>query len=421
MKLIETTYQKFYEMAKTDKRQFYVKDSKGQFTPIKAVGKKIANTWVLEFDNGYMIKCADKHAFMNQKNEPVFAEDLKPNDIVRTVNGVLHVKSRHTHELNRDVYDITVDDPHWYTNDEVGLIHHNTMYSLICAKAYLDKYEDAVLMFYDSEMGAGARYFESLGIDPARVLHIPITDVEQLKFDMMAQLEEIKRGDHVIIVVDSIGNLASKKEVDDTLNEKSSVDMTRAKQLKSLTRMITPHLNLKNIPVIMIGHTYIDISSLYASPQLSGGTGLFYSSNQILYVSRSNSKKGTDLVGYNFNLNVMKGRLVREKARIPITVLFNGGLNVWSGLLDMAVASGDVIKPSNGWYQVANPETGEVEEKKYRAVDTNTREFWDPILKRPHFKKWIENTFSVSSHKLISDDTSPEENQVNQEFTVQEE
>lgn len=82
-------------------------------------------------------------------------------------------------------------------------------------------------MFYDSEMGASQSYFESLDIDPSRVLHTPITDVEQLKFDIMAQLEEIKRGDHVIIIVDSVGNLASKKEVEDALAEKSAADMTR--------------------------------------------------------------------------------------------------------------------------------------------------------------------------------------------------
>lgn len=137
--------------------------------------------------------------------------------------------------------------------------HFKSIYALICAKAYLDKYEDAVLLFYDSEMGAGTKYFESLDIDTERVLHTPITDIEQLKFDIVAQLEEVKRGDHLIIIVDSVGNLASKKEVEDALNEKSAADMTRAKQLKSLTRLITPHLNLKNIPMVIINHIYMDM------------------------------------------------------------------------------------------------------------------------------------------------------------------
>ena len=247
MEAVVTTYEDFYNLAQSSNEEYYVKTPNGQLTPIRAVGKKIADTWNIEFENGYIITCADKHAFVDKDGSMLFADNIKPGDVVQTISGNLKVVSKSNYKKDQTVYDISIDDPHWYVNDEVGIIHHNTMYSLICARAYLDKFEDAVMLFYDSEMGAGSKYFESLGIDPGRVLHVPITDIEQLKFDIMAQLEEIKRGDHVIIVVDSIGNLASKKEVDDALSEKSSADMTRAKQLKSIFRMVTPHLNLKNV------------------------------------------------------------------------------------------------------------------------------------------------------------------------------
>ena len=82
--------------------------------------------------------------------------------------------------------------------------HFKTAFSLLMAKAYLDKYPDASLLFYDSEFGTPQSYFDSFGIDTERVLHTPITDVEQLKFDVMAQLKEITNGDRVIIVIDSI-------------------------------------------------------------------------------------------------------------------------------------------------------------------------------------------------------------------------
>jgi RecA/RadA recombinase len=275
--------------------------------------------------------------------------------------------------------------------------------SLVCAKAYMDKYDDAIMLFYDSEMGASKNYFNSLDIDLERVLHIPITDVEQFKFDVMAQLEEIKRGDHVIIVVDSIGNLASKKEVEDALNEKSAADMSRAKALKSLTRLITPHLNLKNIPMIVVNHTYQTLE-IYSKTITGGGSGLVYASDNILNITRSQQKNGTEIVGYDFNINVLKSRHSREKSRIPITVMFDSGINVWSGLLEMAVASGDVVKPSNGWYQVVDVETGEMVGNKVRAKDTNNKEFWDEILKRQHFKDWVKKTFMIANSKLLSDD-----------------
>jgi len=97
--------------------------------------------------------------------------------------------------------------------------HFKTAFSLLMAKSYMDKYEDAALLFYDSEFGTPQSYFDSFGIDTDRVLHTPLTDIEQLKFDVMKQLTELERGEHLIIVIDSIGNLASKKEVEDALSE----------------------------------------------------------------------------------------------------------------------------------------------------------------------------------------------------------
>lgn len=148
--------------------------------------------------------------------------------------------------------------------------HFKTAFSLLMAKSYLDKYPDAALLFYDSEFGTPQSYFQSFGIDMDRVLHTPITDIEQLKFDLMQQLNNVERGEHLIIVIDSIGNLASKKEVEDALDQKSVADMTRAKQNKSLFRMVTPHLSLKDIPMVVVNHTYKEIG-MFPKDIVGGG------------------------------------------------------------------------------------------------------------------------------------------------------
>jgi len=148
--------------------------------------------------------------------------------------------------------------------------HFKTSFALLMASAYLKAYDDAVLLFYDSEFGSPEGYFQSFDIDTNRVLHTPITDIEELKFDIVNQLENIEREDHVIIVVDSIGNLASKKELEDAMNEKSVADMSRAKALKGLFRMVTPYLTMKNIPLLAVNHTYNTIE-MYSKAVVSGG------------------------------------------------------------------------------------------------------------------------------------------------------
>jgi RecA/RadA recombinase len=272
--------------------------------------------------------------------------------------------------------------------------HFKTAFSLLMAKSYLEKYEDAALLFYDSEFGTPQSYFDSFGIDTDRVVHTPITDIEQLKFDIMAQLQNIERGERVMIVIDSIGNLASKKEVEDALEGKSAADMTRAKQLKSLFRMVTPHLTLKDIPMVVVNHTYKEIG-MFPKDIVGGGTGSYYSADNIFILGRQQEKDGTEITGYNFIINVEKSRYVKEKSKIPVSVSFDGGISKWSGLLDLALESGHVVKPKNGWYAKAG------EDKNYREKDTENKDFWMPILMDKTFYEFVKNKYSIGVGEMI--------------------
>lgn len=280
--------------------------------------------------------------------------------------------------------------------------HFKTAFSLLMAKSYLDKYPDAALLFYDSEFGTPQSYFDAFGIDTDRVLHTPITDVEQLKFDVMQQLQNIERGERLMIVIDSIGNLASKKEVEDALDGKSVADMSRAKQMKSLFRMVTPHLTLKDIPMVVVNHTYKEIG-LYPKDIVGGGTGSYYSADNIFILGRQQEKDGTEVTGYNFIINVEKSRYVKEKSKIPVAVSFDGGISKWSGLLDLALESGHVVKPSNGWYSKVD-EDGVVEDKKYRIKDTDTKDFWMSILTSKSFYDFVKSKYSVGNVSMVQSD-----------------
>jgi RecA/RadA recombinase len=291
--------------------------------------------------------------------------------------------------------------------------HFKTAFTLLLTKAYIDKYPDAVVLFYDSEFGSPQAYFDNFGIDTTRILHTPITDIEQLKFDIMSQINNISRGEQVIIIIDSVGNLASKKEVDDALEGKSVADMTRAKQMKSLFRMVTPHLTIKDIPMVVVNHTYSEIG-LYPKQIVSGGTGLYYSADNIFIIGRQQEKEGTEVIGYNFVINVEKSRFVREKSKIPIEVTFEGGISKWSGLLDVALEGGYVVKPSNGWYSKVDKETGEIDAKKYRLKDTYSKEFWMPILTTKSFKEYIENNYRIAGSDMLG--KSFDETDIEEEF-----
>lgn len=272
--------------------------------------------------------------------------------------------------------------------------HFKTSFALLMAAAYQKAKPESVVLFYDSEFGSPQAYFETFGIDTDRVLHTPIANVEELKFDLISQLEALDEKDDVIIVIDSIGNLASKKELEDAINEKSVADMSRAKALKGLFRMVTPYLTMKDIPMLAINHTYKEIG-LFPKDIVSGGTGIMYSADNVWIIGRRQNKTGTEVTGYDFIINVEKSRYVREKSKVPVSVSWDGGVQYFSGLLDVAIAGGYVVKPSNGWYQRVDRDTGEMLGVKLREKDTLSGDFWSPIFDETDFKDFVRKSYQI--------------------------
>lgn len=283
--------------------------------------------------------------------------------------------------------------------------HFKSAFALLMAAAYMKKYDDAVLLFYDSEFGTPQAYFESFGIDMERTVHTPITNVEELKFDISQQLDKIEKKDNVIIVIDSVGNLASKKEVEDALDGKSVADMSRAKALKSLFRIVTPHLNLKDIPLVAVNHTYQEIG-LFPKAIVSGGTGIYYSADAIWIIGRQQDKVGTEIQGYHFVVNIEKSRHVKEKSKIPISVSWEGGIKKWSGLLEVAEKGGYIRKPKVGWYEAVDPNTGEIiSEKLLRAKEiVDSSSFWNTMFEMTNFADYIKNAYTVGGNVILRDD-----------------
>jgi hypothetical protein len=132
-------------------------------------------------------------------------------------------------------------------------------------------------------------------------------------------------------------------------------------------------------------------------------TGSYYSADNIYIIGRQQEKDGTEVVGYNFIINVEKSRYVKEKSKIPISVSFDGGISKYSGLLDLAIESGHVVKPTNGWYAKVDQTTGEIGEKK-RAADTSTPEFMESILNDNKFKEFVKQKYEIAYGNIMGED-----------------
>ena len=258
--------------------------------------------------------------------------------------------------------------------------HFKTGFALLMAAAFLKKYPEGVILFYDSEFGTPQSYFKSYDIPFDQVIHTPVTNIEELKFDMTQQLEQISRKDHVMIIVDSIGNLASKKEVEDARDQKSVADMTRAKAIKSLLRIITPHLTLRDIPMVMVNHTYKE-QTMYPRDVMSGGTGPYYNADNIWILGRQQDKDKEGIQGYKFVINIEKSRYVKERSRILVSITYDEGINKWSGLFEEALDLGWIAKVKQGRYSLVDQTTSKPLEDDFSERDlAGNGRVWQTLL-----------------------------------------
>ena len=133
-------------------------------------------------------------------------------------------------------------------------------------------------------------------------------------------------------MVDSIGVLASRKEVEDARSGNVAEDMTRAKKFKSVFRIITPHLTIKDIPMIVVNHIYMT-QEMYSKAQVSGGSGPYLAADDIWIIGRQTDTEGTgkdkSIEGYKFIINIDKSRFVKEKSKFPVSISYDEGISKW--------------------------------------------------------------------------------------------
>lgn len=279
-----------------------------------------------------------------------------------------------------------------------------TIFMLLCLKAYLDKFEDAVGLLYDSEFSFTPSYLNAIGIDTNRVVVTPLGDLEDFKIDLINQLNGIEVGEHVFVGVDSLGSFYSSKEFSDALDGKEKTDMTRQKSMKSIMRMVVPESNIKKIPFFAITHSY-ETLEIYSKTVVSGGTGLMYAANTVLLFSRRKIQS-TNEEGYEFVIKIEKSRSCKDTIKLPLVAPRNGTFKKWSSLYDLAVEYGYI---NNGSW-VTIPCLAEYEDKKVRRKEIEDNdEFWKKMFTETNMVETIEKYFAVSQDQTsIFDDIEEE-------------
>lgn len=149
---------------------------------------------------------------------------------------------------------------------------------------------------------------------------------------------------------------------------------------------------------------------MFSKSVISGGTGIMYSADWAIIFGKQQEKDATkELLGYNFIMNIEKSRFIREKSKIPLTVLFEGGINYYSGILDLAIEANLVKEGKYSrslGYALVDPETGEIGEM-VPFKKTQTSDFLGKVMKSKEFKEYVKSKYQLGgtqNHDVVDDE-----------------
>ncbi|MDD4242804.1 MAG: recombinase RecA [Bacilli bacterium] len=258
-----------------------------------------------------------------------------------------------------------------------------TFVSLGIVKSFLDQYKDSGVMYYESESAVSKKLVEERGIDSKRMAIIPVSTVQEFRTQCLSILERykaVKEKDRppMLMVLDSLGQLSTSKEIEDSLAGKETKDMTKASLIKGLFRVIDLSTGKLNVPMIITNHIYSTIG-LFSTKEASGGSGFKYAADQIIFISKSKDKDGTEVIGSDLTLTMAKSRLTKEGTRVTAKLSFEKGLDRYFGLHEIAIKYGIITNVSKK-YKFPHIEKAKYEKEVFKNPETYfTKEILDQI------------------------------------------
>ena len=216
-----------------------------------------------------------------------------------------------------------------------------TFFLMGIVKNFLDANPDSGVVYFESESAITKQMVIDRGIDPDRMVIVPVTTVQEFRTQAIRVLDRYLQDDvnirkPLFLCLDSLGMLSTTKEVEDTADGKETRDMTRAQVLKAAFRVLTLKLGKAKVPMVVTNHTYDVVGSMFPQKEMGGGSGLKYAASSIVYLSKKKEKDGAEVIGNIVHCKNHKSRLTIENKMVDVRLTYDKGLDKYYGLLDIA-------------------------------------------------------------------------------------
>lgn len=264
-----------------------------------------------------------------------------------------------------------------------------------------------IAVIWDSEVAVDKQSAKNVGMDLKKTKYYPVETIEECRNQISTFLDNVIAAKATepdlkfIISIDSLGNLASSKEIEDARKGKDAADVgQRAKATKSMMRAITYKAAKAGVPILFSNHIY---EGMEMFPSLiknqAGGKGPIYLASVLVQLSTRNEKTSenpdessiaiaNNVSGVTMSAMTVKNRIVPPFLKTELYLNFRSGLDTNAGLFDIATAFG-VIEQNGKSYKFQGESIG------YRKNIEKDAELWEKII--PDLEKKLQEELKYGS------------------------
>jgi len=233
-----------------------------------------------------------------------------------------------------------------------------TFFAMGVVQQFLNDNPDGGVIYFDTEAAVTRDMMESRGIDTTRVIVSEPDTIQKFRTVCLNIIDKYtdtpeKQRKPMLMVLDSLGQLSSSKEMEDTADGKDTRDMTKAQLIKATFRVINLKLAKIGVPLIVTNHVYAAVGSYIPTNEIAGGSGLKYTASTIAMLTKKKDKDGTDVIGNIIKVTMYKSRLSKENKRVEVKLSYKTGLDRYYGLLELAEKYG-IFKKVSTRYELSD-------------------------------------------------------------------
>jgi RecA/RadA recombinase len=219
-----------------------------------------------------------------------------------------------------------------------------TFYAINVVKQFLHDNPDGAVFYFESESAISKDMMAQRGVPIDRCYLFPVETVQEFRTQALRVLDGYlakKKDDRkpLMLVLDSLGNLSTTKEMEDIKKGLETRDMTRAQLIRGAFRTLTLKLGKANVAMLVTNHVYANVGGYGPAKRQGGGDGLQYAASQVVFLSKRKERDLGDedeISGVIVTARLDKSRLTKEDSKVETLLYFDRGLDRYYGLLELA-------------------------------------------------------------------------------------